>query len=95
MKTNDMVLSTSAVNRIDHFFNGKSNTANRTRQRAFIKQLLNRKSIYRLSDYVRKTRKALGINITTVDVRCSLRRMENEGQIAFEIKDGKVYGWSC
>ncbi len=90
---NEMKVSEKVVRTVNTFFNGVTGTAVRTGRRAFIKQLLNRQTAYRLSDYTRKLRKATGLDITATEILSSLTRMSREGQIRYEVVDGKVYGY--
>lgn len=67
---------------------------NRIGRRTYVKQLLNRQSAYRLSDYVRKLRKDRDIIDSISSIWTCLKHMADSGQIAFEIVDGKVYGFT-
>lgn len=91
---NEMNVNAKAVKTVDNFFNGVQGTAIRTGKRAYVKQLLNRESNYRLSDYVRKLRKDKNVIVTVSNIRRVLKRMAEEGQIRYEIIGNKVYGYS-
>ncbi len=88
---NTMVVSEKAVAVVDNFFNG---TAIQTGKRAYVKQLLNRNTVYNVSDYVRKLRKDRNIILLARNVRTTLKHMMTEGQIRYEIVNNKVYGYS-
>lgn len=63
--------------------------------RAMVRQLLNRETTYRVSDYVRKINKELGTHKTANDVKTALRRMNRNGKTHAFIIDNKVYGIVC
>lgn len=54
-------------------------------KRGTIKQLLDNKKVYRLSDYARRASNRIGRYVTTGEVQSSLKRMEKEGQLEFSI----------
>lgn len=74
----------------------KTNKANYKKGfRAAVKQLLNRESVYYVSDYVRKINKKLGTHKTANDVKTAIRRMNRNGSTHAWIMNGKVYGIVC
>lgn len=67
-------------------------TKNTTSKRGVIKQLLNRETVYNLSDYSRKVTKIVGKPITIIGVVKALGAMSREGQLFFHINGIKVHG---
>lgn len=61
-------------------------------KRGVIKQLVNRETVYRLSDYVRYVFKRTGRTYSTGNIVLSLRAMEREGQLVHTVVEGKVIG---
>lgn len=61
-------------------------TATKTKtKRGTIRQLLNRTTIYNLSDYARKVSKATGREYSNEDIVRSLEGMQREGRIWYVI----------
>ena len=91
---NEMNVSAKAVKTVDNFFNGVTGTAIRTGKRSYVKQILDRGTAYRLSDYVRKLKKDRDLIVDANSVLNCLKRMAQEGQVRFEILNNKVYGYT-
>lgn len=88
----EIKMSEKEVRKVEEFF---GNVAPRVKgRRASIKQLLDRKSVYTLQDYARKTSKKIGTEVTKGEVRNALLKMAREGQIMYELKGERVYGFT-
>jgi hypothetical protein len=61
-------------------------------KRSAIRQLVNRETVYNLSDYSRKVSRTMGRNVSVVSVVKALGAMSREGQLYFTIKGDKVRG---
>jgi len=61
-------------------------------KRGTIKQILNRKKLYNVSDYARKTGKAFGCSVSKSQILTALNHMKKEGQLSFTIVGKKIVG---
>jgi len=61
-------------------------------KRGTIKQILNRQTIYNLSDYARKLGKEFGCSVSKSQILTALGHMEKEGQLSFTIVGKKIVG---
>ena len=61
-------------------------------KRGTIKQLLDRKTIYNVSDYARKTGKKIGRFVSKSEVLTALNHMEKEGQLEFSVNGNAIVG---
>jgi len=61
-------------------------------KRGTIKQILDRKKIYNVSDYARKTGKRIGRYVSKGEVLHTLRNMEREGQLEFSVDGNAIVG---
>ena len=64
-------------------------------KRGLIKQILNRKKIYNLSDYARKTGKRIGRQVSVSEIKTCLFHMKKAGQLTYKIvNDRYVVGFT-
>ena len=63
-------------------------------KRGSIKQILDRKKIYNISDYARKTGKRIGRAVSKSEVKSSLCNMQREGQLRYSIVGNAVIGFT-
>lgn len=61
-------------------------------KRNMIKQLLNRESTYRVSDFVRKITKATYKIVTRSDILCCLSHLQTEGKLVYCLSGNFVIG---
>lgn len=63
-------------------------------KRGTIKQILDRKKIYNVSDFARKTGKKIGRYVSKTEVLATLNRMEREGQLEFSVAGNAIVGFT-
>lgn len=86
---NNMFMSKRTVATMERFIG----TSNRVQgRRAFIKQLLDRQTSYRASDYIRKLRNDRNIQVTERELFSALNRMARAGQLVYTVVQGKIVG---
>lgn len=56
-------------------------------KRASVRQILNRKKVYNLSDYARKIGKKIGRKILVSEIKTCLTHMKKEGQLVYSLVD--------
>lgn len=61
-------------------------------KRGTIKQLLDRETIYNVSDYARKTGKKIGRNVSKSEVLTALSHMQREGQLEYCLNGKAIVG---
>ena len=89
------------LTRINTVFNSNLKNAQKSTEsakgktiRGYIKQLLDRESLYSPADYVRKIRKLFGTEITVGRLTTALNRMEKDHQLRWFLIDGKLVGFT-